>query len=387
MGEHKGWLIDELPNGKLIARVKVPGGTGKYKSKTFAGDQRRAATKWAQDFAASIRLDVPLPGSEHQALTAELVRDFVAKLESLGRAPSHTKDIARNLQRMAVAVPNLAAPAARAQFETWLDGLRSASEVDGAGKPLPLAPATRNKVLAEARALTAWAMRKGRLTRDPTAGVERAFVPSRLPPAFSVAEIRRALTESEDPYHRLFAVMIYTGFRVQEASNLHWEDIDWSGDCILLRLRPGVRIKGMKERMVPLQEELRAILEMPWPATRRRATKTRMRVDGTPAQQRTGALFAGRGFNPFRGMANFLTRCGIPIEDRSPHSCRHTFAGLMSAAGLSLDLLRSYMGHTDVATTTIYTELAPRYETVARSWPRGRLQIMQGWAAPIRAAT
>ena len=376
MGEHKGWTIATLPTGKLLARVKTAE-KGKYQSKSFPKDERRQATDWAKTEAAALRLGVSVGSQVRQCPTKKLVEDFSASLKGLGRAPSHTKDIERNLLRMAVAVPNLEAPSASAQIETWLSGLRSSVEELPDGSPAALAPATRNKVLAEARALCRWAMRKRRLLADPTAGIERAKVPWRTPSVFTLAELRTLLDESGDPYHRLFAVMVYTGLRVQEASGLHWEDVDWSGDCVVLRIRPGVRIKGQKERLVPLQPELRAILELPWPASRRRAIKTAPKVDTTPATQRKGAMFSGRRCNPYRGMANFLKRCDIELGDRSPHACRHTYGGIMSASGIPLSLLQSYMGHEDVSTTTIYTQLAIRYESTARNWPRGRMQIQQ----------
>ena len=171
--------------------------------------------------------------------------------------------------------------------------------------------------------------------------------------------------------------MVYTGFRAGEACALRWQDFDVAGRVVLLRLQEGVRVKRQRERLVPLQDELLDILRQPWPASRRAATKSEPKVDQTPLDKRTGHLFSGRGWNPYRGMANFLTRQGVPIDNRSPHSCRHTYASLMTASGIPGPLLSVYLGHSSISTTMLYTKIAIRFEAVARDWTRGQFRLKE----------
>ena len=281
MGEHKGWTVAPLGTGKWLARVKVPG-VGRYQSRSFPAAEKRRAVEWAQTEAAVRRLGVD-PRRPNGVPTLPVVRDYVARLRDLRRSESHAADVERRLVQLAEAVPDLAAPGATDAIERWLRALAAGG--DGAA---PLSPATRNKILVQVRGCCRWAVRRGKLAVDPTGALDRVSVPSPLPPVFTFAELRLLLGQVDDPYHRLFAVMVYTGLRAQEAASLHWEDIDWGGGVVLVKLRAGVRIKREKERLVPLQPELRAILEQPWPATTSRIRALQRPPDATPAGQRHG---------------------------------------------------------------------------------------------------
>jgi integrase len=228
------------------------------------------------------------------------------------------------------------------------------------------ARATRNRWLVTVRGLARWALRRRRLERDPTDTLERASVPEYLRPQFTVEEMRKCLDKDEwkvvrkgnskrDPYHLLFAVLAYTGLRFQEAAHLRWEDIDWSGRVVMVRLAAGGRVKRQRERLVPLQSELAEIL--------------------TPLRQESGHLFTGREWNPTRGFANFVKRAGVAVDGRSPHSLRHSYAGMMTATGVPGTLVGAYLGHTSAATTMIYTKLSTRYVASVASWPRGDLKL------------
>jgi len=76
-----------------------------------------------------------------------------------------------------------------------------------------------------------------------------------------------------------------------------------------------------------------------------------------------------------RRFARFLARCGIPAAGRTPHSCRHTYAGLMTATGVPGALLGAYLGHSSADTTAIYTKLAGRYAQAVGAWQRGAFQL------------
>lgn len=372
MGKHVGWLV--VPRaGRFQARYKIVGRPGLYKSKSF--DDQVAAEKWAKLGAAGQLVGVmPNALDPRRSPTSSLVKDYLVRLRSLRRAESHIDDNERWLTRLANEVSDLAAPSAPAAIERWLNGLTLAA--DGSNSPRPLlAPATRNKVLVEVRAMCNWAIRAKRLVDDPTSAIDFANVPDYLPSVFSISELRALLAATADPYHRVFAVMVYTGFRAGEACALRWQDIDVAGRVVILRLQAGVRVKRQRERLVPLQDELLEILRLSWPASRRSATKSAPKVDPTPLESRKGHLFAGRGWNPYRGMANFLTRQGIPIDDRSPHSCRHTYASLMTASGIPGPLLSVYLGHSSISTTVLYTKIAIRFESTARDWQRGQFKL------------
>ena len=48
------------------------------------------------------------------------------------------------------------------------------------------------------------------------------------------------------------------------------------------------------------------------------------------------------------------------VHHANPHRCRHTFGADMVRAGMSLPALQRLMGHSQIATTMLYVELAPQ---------------------------
>lgn len=65
----------------------------------------------------------------------------------------------------------------------------------------------------------------------------------------------------------------------------------------------------------------------------------------------------------------------IYVGRRTPHSCRHTYAGLMTATGVPGALLGAYLGHSSADTTAIYTKLAGRYAQAVGAWGRGEFRL------------
>jgi integrase len=204
-------------------------------------------------------------------------------------------------------------------------------------------------------------MRRGLLPRDPTLAIDRASREERVRAQFTIDDLRAMLTaqlaDASPEYHRLVALLAYTGMRFREAALARWEDIDWSGRCILVRVGPGRRVKRNRERLIPLQDELAAVLE--------------------PHRQEAGPLTQGQEWNPTRGFRSYLKRAGVAVDGRSPHSLRHTYAGIMTATGVPAQLLMAYLGHSSAATMLRYTRLAARFVAVTEreKWQRGEIRI------------
>lgn len=292
--------------------------------------------------------------------TATLAKDYLANLRARARRESHLVSVKQVLDSLAQAVPNLAAADAPAALETWLN---TRQRVRG---ERPLSPRTRNRWLITARALCRWGMRRKRLQGDPTEVIELAAVPHKLKPQFSIDELRQLLActylppvdgkpPERDRWHVLVALMVYAGLRSSEAAHLRWQDIDWSGRAVLVRLASGARVKRDKERIVPMQPELLAILE--------------------PLRQAEGRIWPHYARNLRRGFHAFLKRADVRLDGRTPHSCRHGYCGLMTASGTPSLLLQAYMGHDDTETTEGYAGMAVRYVHGVEGWRRGEFQL------------
>ncbi|MBM4431227.1 MAG: site-specific integrase [Chloroflexi bacterium] len=349
MGAHKGWRVRRSPSsaGGWLAEVRD---SGRYRSRTFPA--KTAATAWAVAEAAAVQARASVDALEGDTARKQ-VDDYLANLAQRGRSAHHLADCARILGGMAASVPDLEHRSATVRLEAWLASLACG-------------PATRNRYLTVTRGLVRWLQKRRRVRVDPTAPIERANAPRYLKPQFSLDELRTIVRAVGDRQHLRACLLLYLGLRDGETGLVQWQDVDWSGQCVLLRMRGG-KIKRDKERIVPLQDELAAIL---WP----------LRQDNGPVLPTTGA-------NGRITFDRFLRRLGIDKDGRSPHSLRHCYAGLRVATGDPAALVGFAMGHSSAATTQIYLGLAARYSQAVGDWPRGQFRLLTRWAQPIRGST
>lgn len=355
MSDHKGWIVrPDKRRGTWRGEVRVG---GKYRSKSFP--TAAAARAWAQVQAAGVVSGAPsaaLVGPQ-RVLLVELARDYCASLDARRRSPSHLRNVRGTLAELALVVPDLAADSAPRAIERWIDQV----DVPAADQ---VGPATRNRRRAEVRALCAWALRRDLIAKDPTRAIERAQVPDTMRPQFAIDELRALLAlPTPDPVmHRRVALLAYLGLRADEAAALTWADIDLHGRIVMIRMHAGHRLKRERERIVPLPDELAALL--------------------TPSGPGGQAVAPLSDSNPRRQWPAYLRACGVELRKRSQHSLRHSYAGVMTATGVPGPLLSAYLGHSSAATTMIYTRLAARYVQAVAGWRRGDWSLFGPSAAP-----
>lgn len=343
MGEHKGWYIrTDKKTGKTRAMVSIAG-TGKHRSKSFK--LPADARAWARTQAAAAAGGRPTAALlVGKALVADIRDGYEASMKARGRSEAHLKNVGRTIDTLGDIAPDLAAAGAGLAIERWLDGLEGS-------------PTTRNRKLTEVRALVRWAMKRDLIDRDPTRSIEKAQGNRKLKAQFTISELVQllALPTPDENYRRRFAVMLYAGLRADEAAGLGWSVIDVPGRAIHVKKVPGRRLKRNKERIVPLQPELIQVLG---PAG-----------DGP-------VTAVGDRWNERRAFDRYLEACGIPKAGRSPHSCRHTYAALMTATHVSSFLLAEWMGHGSTGTTAGYAKLASRHQFGVIGWKPGEFRLL-----------
>lgn len=350
MGEHKGWRVREEPRScRWRGEVRV---NGSYVVKTW--DTAKQAREWARDEAAQVAMSRAYQPINVALLTAAAAADYLRDLERRGRAPSYLRDVRLILGSAAKACPTLDGRDSQAQLTDWLSGVRNHG--DGRGKAGELSPARRNKYRAVVRALCAWAIRHDKLRISPLRASLPAAVPDTMKPQLSLEELRKLVAYQPQPDGWRWAMlMLYAGLRADEARCLRFGDIDMDGGCILIRGESGGRIKRGRERIVPLQPEL---LPMLTPL-------------GPPAMR---IVQLGPG-NLGRTFSDLLEDAGVSPGSRSPHSMRHTYAGLLTATGVPTAMVGAYLGHTQASTTLGYTKLATRYLAGVTGWERGTIRL------------
>jgi integrase/recombinase XerD len=209
------------------------------------------------------------------------------------------------------------------------------------------------RLLSCLRGFYRFLVERGLAERDPTLQLKQPKLGRPLPGTLTESEVERLLQvpDCDQPLglrDRAMLEMLYaTGLRISELVTLR---------VSMLNLRQGiVRVvgKGGKERLVPVGEEALA-----WAA--------RYLVSARPAllRDRTGdALFPSRlGSGMTRqtfwhAIKRYAAEAGI-ARSISPHTLRHAFATHLINHGADLRAVQLMLGHADLSTTQIYTQVA-----------------------------
>jgi integrase/recombinase XerD len=205
--------------------------------------------------------------------------------------------------------------------------------------------------LSAVRGLARFLLRERWLVDDPTTLVERPKLGRRLPHVLSVDEVR-ALIDAPDPSSfrgardRAMLYLLYAaGLRVSELVNLKTFDVDRARGIV------SALGKGQKRRLVPVGEAALLVLDD--------YLATRAAHPGAGSD----VLFFARKNKPLTRQAFFeiITRYARAVGIRkpsSPHKLRHSFATHLLSGGADLRAVQAMLGHTDIATTEIYTHVA-----------------------------
>ncbi len=218
------------------------------------------------------------------------------------------------------------------------------------------------------RGLYAFLTEQGELPADPSALLESPRLARPLPEVLTQEEAARLLEapDEESLLGRRDAAMLElayaAGLRVSELLGLKIEELNLSVGY--LRCRG----KGGKERIVPVHQV--AIDKI------RRYLLEDRESFGPRSNQRV--IFLNRAGKPLSRMGfwkilrKYAAQAGIP-RSISPHVLRHSFATHLLENGVDLRSLQEMLGHSDIATTQIYTHVsASRLKEVhARFHPRG----------------
>jgi integrase/recombinase XerD len=275
----------------------------------------------------------------------------------------------RDLEDAAAHLPGGLADADAATIEAYAQSL--------AGRGL--APASAARRLSALRQFYRFELAEGLRADDPTARLERPKRGRPLPKVLSRDEVSRliaAASAHENAAGRrdaaLLELLYGAGLRVSELVELP----------VLAAPKPGARTlrilgKGGKERLVPLGGPALAALA--------RHLETRPALLPKPAAARAKAerwLFpsatAWDGKLTRRRVAQIVEAAalaaGLDPARVSPHVLRHAYATHLVDGGADLRAVQTLLGHSDIATTQIYTHVATDRltEIVQTKHPLGR---------------
>ena len=195
--------------------------------------------------------------------------------------------------------------------------------------------------------------RLGLMTEDPSQGMAGPRIRRKLPQILSEQEVERLLNAPaiETPRGLRDRVMLETlyatGVRVSELVSLSVSELD------LVRGLLRVRGKGDRERLVPLGE-----IALDWLQGYLAHTRTVIL-----AGRRCSAVFPTHQARAMTRQAfwHLIKRYAQLADIRltlSPHTLRHAFATHLLNHGADLRAIQLLLGHSNLATTEIYTHVA-----------------------------
>jgi site-specific recombinase XerD len=177
----------------------------------------------------------------------------------------------------------------------------------------------------------------------------------KLPTVLTRAQVAKLLGVLREPRFRALFTLIYScGLRVGEAVRLEVRDIQSAQRRI--HLREG---KGGKDRFVPLPGSLLKLLRAFWATHRHErlifpGVSNAWRERGTQEPRRTEAPMSESSVQHAMRLAG--AQAGLP-RGVTPHTLRHSYATHLLEEGVSLRQIASYLGHSSLDTTVIYTHL------------------------------
>ncbi len=208
---------------------------------------------------------------------------------------------------------------------------------------------------------------KGEIRRQPLAGFDLPQLDKNLPEVLSVVEIKLLLA-APDPETPLGArdkvmleVLYGAGLRVSELVKLELQQINFNLGVVT------VLGKGNKERIVPLPLPIISNLRKYIAKERRQLLKGK--TSTFLFLNRSGKALSREGF--WKTIRRYAQKAGIK-QEVYPHLLRHSFATHLLSGGADLRIVQTLLGHADLATTQIYTQVdaARLKEVYQRYHPR-----------------
>lgn len=237
------------------------------------------------------------------------------------------------------------------EFLDWLEKERNCS------------PLTRNQRLAALYSFSEYAQNRDfeaascfrmaviKIPMKRAKGKERAF--------FAPSEIK-LLLELPNPKNSigfrdrvLLSIMYASGARAQEICDLKVRDIRFSEGKAVLHIVG----KGRKARQVQIGKSPAAMLEK-YIKRRSLSEKPERHVFSSQTHEQMTVSCVEAIFKKYVSLAKEAHPDMFKSDSYPPHSMRHTTAVCMLEAGVPLPVIKSFLGHAQLATTEIYASLS-----------------------------
>ncbi|HEX5036671.1 MAG TPA: site-specific integrase [bacterium] len=282
---------------------------------------------------------------------SEFCDKFIEQFAKGAKAPKTVAEYGYQLRKAKAAFPGLR-----------LDEIRR-EDVERFLGEMPVSNRTKNITLGTLRLLFQKAVDWRYLLRSPAEGIRRWRQEKGGSRPLTQQELGRVLDHATPWERSVIRVMVQTGLRPGELSQLKREDVDWENRLIHVVSNRERKTKNRKSRIIPmspdLEEEMKVLREsLPNIFAGNPGAEVPEYVPRTEAQRAyLFCLANGRPIESFRkSIGTALRRVGI--EGVTPHGLRKTFCSLLARQGVHPKAAQRLLGHSTVSLTMdIYTEV------------------------------
>ncbi|MCZ6545041.1 MAG: site-specific tyrosine recombinase XerD [Chloroflexi bacterium] len=217
------------------------------------------------------------------------------------------------------------------------------------------ADATVARKVAAVKSFFNYLTAEGLVPSDPTESLSSPRVGKTLPKALTVREVdelleqpRKRSTPEAKRDKAMLELLYATGMRVSELVSLDLDSIELHQNKATVRCKG----KGGKERLIPIHDQavhaLRIYLQEARPELARSRREKALFIN------RRGERLTRQGF--WLILKNYARQAQIS-SDVTPHTLRHSFATHMLRGGAPLRSVQERLGHANISTTQVYTQL------------------------------
>ncbi len=204
--------------------------------------------------------------------------------------------------------------------------------------------------LSALRTFVKYLMRQGVLLENPLLEIKTPKQEKKLPSFLGKDQVIQFFASPNIKTYlgvrdRCIMELLYaTGIRVSELAGLNKTDVDESEPAIK------VRGKGNKERIIPLTKTALYWIKQLVDHPKRSETDSKAIF-----LNRSGGRLTTRSIDRLFVSYKHLAHIALPL---TPHTLRHTIATHFLENGMDLKTIQEILGHTNLATTTIYTKVS-----------------------------
>lgn len=280
----------------------------------------------------------------------QLLKDFIYYLSAekglaKNTLDSYQRDLRTYLRFLRGRGINMLQTTSRSEIVSYLLFLRQKG----------LAPSTVSRNLASLRSFYQYLVQERILAENPAAEMESPKLEKKLPRVLTAKEIELLLLQPDTTNivgvrdKAMLEVLYASGIRVSELVSLNVQDLNTQVG--ILRCRG----KGGKERIVPIGSM--AVRSVQHYLDHCRSKIVKNKEEKALFVNQHGRRLTRQGF--WKILKKYVQKAKIKGEI-TPHTIRHSFATHLLENGADLRSVQEMLGHADISTTQIYTQITRR---------------------------